>query len=371
MKRFLAFISFFIVITLSAGDSIKDEDRASLTDLLTELTKAKPDKILNDIKVWPGESSIRVAIYPSDKVKYKYNLLKGEDKDRIYIDLLAVDADGFTLPDVKYDSFLKGIRMGKRDTGIRIVLDTGKVESYNVIEMEEPWRIVIDYYGKKPVEVEKKSEVKESKVSEKVKENEQKKEPQAKKKKVVVIDPGHGGKDPGAVVGKLYEKDIVFNLAKRIKKLSQKYDSIEIKLTRDKDIFLPLEERAAIANTMNGDLFISLHANSFSDENVVLGGGRQKTMADFQTVTPRFNVEGVSVRTDCASRFQPNVVGLDIDELIAVVIENRAVGDQIHISCARVDRRDVHIAIQFGQYDIAGRARGQAGLVSYNVDEVE
>ncbi len=82
MKRFLAFISFFIVITLSAGDSIKDEDRASLTDLLTELTKAKPDKILNDIKVWPGESSIRVAIYPSDKVKYKYNLLKGEDKDR-------------------------------------------------------------------------------------------------------------------------------------------------------------------------------------------------------------------------------------------------------------------------------------------------
>jgi len=268
MKRFLAFISFFIVITLSAGDSIKDEDRASLTDLLTELTKAKPDKILNDIKVWPGESSIRVAIYPSDKVKYKYNLLKGEDKDRIYIDLLAVDADGFTLPDVKYDSFLKGIRMGKRDTGIRIVLDTGKVESYNVIEMEEPWRIVIDYYGKKPVEVEKKSEVKESKVSEKVKEKEQKKEPQAKKKKVVVIDPGHGGKDPGAVVGKLYEKDIVFNLAKRIKKLSQKYDSIEIKLTRDKDIFLPLEERAAIANTMNGDLFISLHANSFSDENV-------------------------------------------------------------------------------------------------------
>ncbi len=261
MKRFLAFISFFIVITLSAGDSIKDEDRASLTDLLTELTKAKPDKILNDIKVWPGESSIRVAIYPSDKVKYKYNLLKGEDKDRIYIDLLAVDADGFTLPDVKYDSFLKGIRMGKRDTGIRIVLDTGKVESYNVIEMEEPWRIVIDYYGKKPVEVEKKSEVKESKVSEKVKENEQKKEPQAK-------NPGHGGKDPGAVVGKLYEKDIVFNLAKRIKKLSQKYDSIEIKLTRDKDIFLPLEERAAIANTMNGDLFISLHANSFSDENV-------------------------------------------------------------------------------------------------------
>jgi len=250
LKKFAALTLFTVFSFFCAADSIKDEDRESLTVLLTELTKEKPDKTLNDIKVWPGESSIRVAIYPSDKVKYKYNLLKGDDKDRIYIDLLAVDADGFTLPDVKYDSFLKGIRMGKRETGIRIVLDTGKVESYNVIEMEEPWRIVIDYYGKKLVEKEKKEKIPE------------------KKKRIVVIDPGHGGKDPGAVIGDLYEKDIVLKLAKKIHKLSAKYDSIEVKLTRDKDVFLPLEERAAIANTMNGDLFISLHANSFSDPNV-------------------------------------------------------------------------------------------------------
>lgn len=268
LKKFAVLTLFTVFSFFCAADSIKDEDRESLTVLLTELTKEKPDKTLNDIKVWPGESSIRVAIYPSDKVKYKYNLLKGDDKDRIYIDLLAVDADGFSLPDVKYDSFLKGIRMGKRETGIRIVLDTGKVESYNVIEMEEPWRIVIDYYGKKPVEVEKKPEIKDTEAVVKVKEKEQKPEPVTKKKKIVVIDPGHGGKDPGAVIGDLYEKDIVFNLAKRIKKLSEKYDTIEVKLTRDKDIFLPLEERAAIANTMNGDLFISLHANSFSDPNV-------------------------------------------------------------------------------------------------------
>lgn len=267
IKKAFAVILLTVFSFFCAADSIKDKDKESLTELLTELTKEKPDKMLNDIKVWPGETSIRVAIYPSDKVKYKYNLLKGDDKDRIYIDLLAVDADSFTLPDVKYDSFLKGIRMGKRDAGIRIVLDTGKVESYNVMEMEEPWRIVIDYYGKKPVE-EKKSEIKDDKTVKKIKEKEKKSEPIIKKKRTVIIDPGHGGKDPGAVVGKLYEKDIVFTLAKRIRKLSEKYDSIEVKLTRNKDIFLPLEERAAIANTMNGDLFISLHANSFSDPKV-------------------------------------------------------------------------------------------------------
>ena len=90
-----------------------------------------------------------------------------------------------------------------------------------------------------------------------------------KGKKLIVIDPGHGGKDPGTISGKLYEKDIVFKLAKKIEKLSKNYKNIEVKLTRDKDIFLALEERAVIANKLGGDLFISLHANSFpKDRNV-------------------------------------------------------------------------------------------------------
>lgn len=240
-----------LTFPLFAEDSIKDEDRESLSQLLNDLTGTAPSKKLNDIKVWPGESSIRVAIYPDAKVKYKYNLLKGDNDDRIYIDLISVDAEGFALPDVKYDSFLKGIRLGKKDNGIRIVLDTGKVESYNVMEMEEPWRIVIDYYGKKAQKTEKVADSKPE-----------------KKKKIIVIDPGHGGKDPGAVVKSLYEKDVVFKLAQKIKELSAKYDDIEVKLTRDKDIFLPLEERAAIANTMNGELFISIHANAFSDKSI-------------------------------------------------------------------------------------------------------
>ena len=88
-----------------------------------------------------------------------------------------------------------------------------------------------------------------------------------KGKKLIVIDPGHGGKDPGAVSGKLREKDVVFKLARKIEKLAANYSNIEVRLTRSKDIFLPLEKRAVIANKMNGDLFISLHANSYKDKN--------------------------------------------------------------------------------------------------------
>ena len=150
MKRLLLFTVLFLFLPVFAQSSLSDSDRESLDQLISDLTNAsKSAKKLNDIKVWPGNSSVRVAIYPSEKVTFKYNLLKDGATNRIYIDLIGVDASGFVLPDVKYDSFLKKIRLGKRENGIRIVIETGKVESYNVVEMEEPCRIVIDYYGEK------------------------------------------------------------------------------------------------------------------------------------------------------------------------------------------------------------------------------
>ena len=289
MKFRFFFVILFLSLAVCAQDSISDSDGESMDQLIMDLINASQGaKKLNDIKVWPGKSSVRVAIYPSEKVTYKYNLLKDGATNRIYIDLIGVDASGFVLPDVQSSSFLKKLRLGKRENGIRIVIETGKVESYNVVEMEEPWRIVIDYYGEKiaetvtektqekvpekqvvKAETKGKTEVKEAKTPKTTEEKTVvRTEPKAKKKKIIVIDPGHGGKDPGAISGKLYEKDVVFRLAKKIEKLSKNYKDLEVKLTRNKDIFLPLEERAAIANTMNGDLFISLHANAFKDRNV-------------------------------------------------------------------------------------------------------
>ncbi|MCD6170218.1 MAG: N-acetylmuramoyl-L-alanine amidase [Candidatus Latescibacteria bacterium] len=79
----------------------------------------------------------------------------------------------------------------------------------------------------------------------------------------VVIDPGHGGVDPGAVgpTG-LKEKDAVLDIALRLKKLLEQRLHLRVVLTRDKDIFIPLQQRARIANQANGKLFISIHANA-------------------------------------------------------------------------------------------------------------
>ncbi len=84
----------------------------------------------------------------------------------------------------------------------------------------------------------------------------------------IVIDPGHGGKDPGAMAYGLKEKDIVLNLAKILKKSLEKALGCEVVLTRTDDSFISLEERTAVANGNNADLFISLHVNAHSIASV-------------------------------------------------------------------------------------------------------
>jgi len=79
---------------------------------------------------------------------------------------------------------------------------------------------------------------------------------------IVVIDAGHGGKDPGAVVGKAHEKDIVLQIALRLGNfIKEKLPDVKVIYTRSTDVFVPLFERSVIANKNNADLFISIHAN--------------------------------------------------------------------------------------------------------------
>ena len=81
---------------------------------------------------------------------------------------------------------------------------------------------------------------------------------------VLVIDPGHGGKDPGAIgaVLKLKEKDINLAVALKLGALLEKEKDVKVIYTRKTDVFVPLDERPRIANNANADLFISIHTNS-------------------------------------------------------------------------------------------------------------
>jgi N-acetylmuramoyl-L-alanine amidase len=90
------------------------------------------------------------------------------------------------------------------------------------------------------------------------------------KKPVIVIDAGHGGKDPGTigVFARSKEKNITLSYAKELAKQLAKENKYKVYLTRDSDIFIPLDKRVAKSRRKKADLFISLHANSISDNNV-------------------------------------------------------------------------------------------------------
>ena len=79
----------------------------------------------------------------------------------------------------------------------------------------------------------------------------------------IMIDPGHGGKDPGAVGNGLQEKELTLDIAKRIKRiLETEYTGVQVRLTRETDTYLDLSERARMANQWGADLFLSIHINA-------------------------------------------------------------------------------------------------------------
>jgi len=217
---------------------------------------------VKNLRYWSSESYTRVVIDLDGPVTFTENRLS--NPDRLYFDLKGckLSKDVNTRFDMNND-VLKSVRVGQfnNDT-VRIVFDLGKFERRNAFILVGPYRFVIDIYGEarggaSPAD----RELSGSAVRlPPVKQEPFRRPPGIRR---VVIDPGHGGKDPGAIGPRgLYEKDVVLDVAKKLKKiLTEKY-KIEAILTRDRDIFLPLEVRTAIANSKRADLFISIHTNA-------------------------------------------------------------------------------------------------------------
>lgn len=79
----------------------------------------------------------------------------------------------------------------------------------------------------------------------------------------IMLDPGHGGKDPGAVANGLKEKDLTLDIARRIRNILQnEYTGVEVRMTRENDTYLDLSTRARLANNWGADFFLSIHINA-------------------------------------------------------------------------------------------------------------
>ncbi|UCC66564.1 MAG: N-acetylmuramoyl-L-alanine amidase [Deltaproteobacteria bacterium] len=246
------FIPFLMCITVahpfSFGDGLVRASQGSspISSLQTASVKG--------IRYWSNAAYTRIVIDLDGEVTYQDHLLREDPvlkkPPRLYIDLkLARLSPLLKQPIPIEDGLLKRAMAGQYTPAIvRVVLDLKSVIHYKIFTLADPFRIVVDILGRP------------GKAKKRVPKPPSLQRPRSIR---VVIDPGHGGEDPGAIGPKgLMEKDVVLSVAQKLRNKLRRELGWEVVMTRQDDHFIPLEERTAIANTKGGDLFLSIHANA-------------------------------------------------------------------------------------------------------------
>jgi N-acetylmuramoyl-L-alanine amidase len=226
--------------------------------------------------------SVRITLEFDREVSYREERL--EDPARVFFDLKVVQAaPGLADKVFAYsDDVVQQVKIGRHpDSTVRVVLDLQSVRDYSVYTLYSPFRLVIDCERTKttaalpPIAKAPPSRAATPPATPASPPPPAVTPPSANAAggfsmsrqlglgvSRVVIDPGHGGHDPGAIGKGLTEAELVLDVALRLERLLSNESGLEVTLTRRTDVYIPLEERTAIANRQNADLFISIHANA-------------------------------------------------------------------------------------------------------------
>ncbi|MGV8074936.1 MAG: N-acetylmuramoyl-L-alanine amidase [Syntrophobacteraceae bacterium] len=268
---------------------------------------------LQSIQHLPGNEYTRVVLLTSAPVTFNDHAVRADATHNQPVQITVDVRNCAISPNVGSqipvtDNFLSGISTRQLDPGqARIVLDAHQsIEAYRVFSLSNPFRVVIDIRGKAPLEktASTKQEANHAEKHADIRTNREQtapsqvktRQPKIKVKpgnpnlpslarqlsldvKRIVLDPGHGGKDTGAISpNNTYEKNITLAIAFELKKILTSRLGCEVILTRTTDRFISLEERTAIANRRKADLFISIHTNAHTDRSLC---GTETYILDF------------------------------------------------------------------------------------------
>lgn len=235
----------------------------------TKTIESQPlqSKLLS-IKKESGNNFTRIIIELSNKSAFEHKFLR-EDPEankpkRVVVDVFNTFVGDGVLQNIPIsDKYVDKIRVGQFTKEIaRVVIDVIKLDSYKVYLLENPVRIVVDIFGEE-VKKSAKNDIKENNAEIKNTKN------YSLTVRKIVLDPGHGGHDPGAIgYNGLKEKDVVLDIGLRVGDLiKNNFPEIEVIFTRNDDFYLTLDERTKIANAKKADLFVSIHANASKNKN--------------------------------------------------------------------------------------------------------
>lgn len=234
---------------------------------------------LEKVRFWSGPQYTRVVFDLSAPVVAKPHYLKGENP-RLYFDLLYTKPVSDLNNVVKIrNGLVKQVRSSLFDEQrTRVVIDLNRVVEYKLVTLDNPHRLVVDLIGT-PSETALSSRTtvsdqtfsaQDDSIASILDSSADRQPtlhvPQEKQRdgvKLIVVDAGHGGKDPGAIgPNNIMEKDVTLKLAKALAASLRQKMGVKVLLTRSDDRYLELRERTDYANRVGADLFISLHANA-------------------------------------------------------------------------------------------------------------
>src|SRR4030043_1995230 len=208
--------------------------------------------LVTDVRCWSAPDHTRIVLDLTEPIRYESS--SQENPPQFFLEL-----EGMAFPRLKGVTEVKEpflTKMSLTELGkdrLKLTLYQKKPLSANVFLLkpyqDKPHRLVIDLVDM----VQEKKEIEERRKQKEIK---------PKGTKIVVIDPGHGGEDPGAIgPKKTMEKDIVLKVGQKLVHLLNQNKEIQAFLTRKGDYFIPLEERIKIAREYGADLFVSLHTD--------------------------------------------------------------------------------------------------------------
>ena len=246
---------------------------ASLTLLVTSTrtaTAAVMPTVLG-VRVWPAADYTRITLEHDQPMRYSHMLVK--EPHRLVVDLEDVELNSVlsSLPGkiADGDPHVKLIRAGRNRPGVvRLVIELKGEVTPQVFTLKPigdyGHRLVLDLYPAEeadPLMALLKSEERRQVPAESPRKDDR---PDVSRLVTVVIDPGHGGEDPGAIGRRgNYEKNVTLSIARRLKAKMDGEPAMRSLLTRDGDYFIPLQQRVHKARRVRADLFVSVHADAF------------------------------------------------------------------------------------------------------------
>ena len=216
--------------------------------------------VINDVRMWHAPDRTRIVLDLDESVDFKAFTL--ESPDRVVVDLHQTKLTRSLPAPGSMGQFIHRMRAGYPAEGVlRLVFDLEKPVRY-LIQLFKPvdhyqYRLVMDYYPKKSAIRTAQPEKQKSRNGR-----------GRKKDLLILIDPGHGGEDPGALGRKTQEKTVALQIAKKLKEKVDKEPGMRAELTRKGDYYVGLRQRTGIARRLKADLFVSIHADAFKDKNV-------------------------------------------------------------------------------------------------------